>query len=192
MPYRSDRAPLRQRNTRRRLATVWKAAAGIAAVCLTGVLTACEHVSDERVPNMAVSINLADPGLWNTYGVAGTGHWRYFIKALRQPSGFAYTERSATGFGGVLLIGGMDPFQGVSDVPLAYDLSCPVECSPSVRVAIDPSTLEAVCPDCGSHYDVLMSGGAPVSGPALTGNHKYALRRYTCLPGQLGGYLITN
>lgn len=162
------------------------------AVAAVVSIAGCHSVSDNRVPNMAVSINLADQGLWNTYGVPGTGSWQYFVKSLRQPSGFAWTERSASGFGGVLLIGGMDPYQVQTNVPLAYDLACPVECSPTVRVAIDPATLEAICPDCGSHYDVMMSGGAPTAGPALTGAHKYSLRRYNCLPGQLGGYYITN
>ena len=159
---------------------------------LTVATAACSSVDDERIPNMAVNINLADAGMWNTYGVSGTGLHRDFIKELRQPAGFPYTDQTATGYGGVLLIGGMDPFTTNPNVPLAYDLSCPVECQATIRVVIDPSTLEAVCPVCGSHYDVVMAGGSPTAGPALTGSHKYALRRYTCRPGQLGGYFINN
>ena len=155
-------------------------------------MTACSSVDDDRIPNMAVNINLADAGMWNTYGVSGTGLHRDFIKELRQPAGFPYTDQTATGFGGVLLIGGMNPFTAEPNVPLAYDLSCPVECSPTVRVAIDSSNLEAICHVCGSHYDVIMAGGSPTAGPALTGSHKYSLRRYTCRAGQLGGYTITN
>ncbi len=162
---------------------------GLFFVMLTA---ACSSVDDERIPNMAVNINLADAGMWNIYGVAGTGVHRDFIKELRQPAGFAYTDQTATGYGGVLLIGGMDPFTATPNIPLAYDLSCPVECQPNIRVIIDDTNLEAVCPVCGSHYDVVMAGGSPTSGPALTGKHKYALRRYTCRPGQLGGYFITN
>lgn len=154
--------------------------------------SACHHVSDERVPNMPVNINLGDVGMWNVYGVAGIGQYNMFIKNDRLPSGFAYPASSFTGFGGVLLIGGMDPFSATTFTPLAYDLSCPVECSPSVRVVIAPESLEAVCPVCGSHFDVVMAGGAPVAGPALTGTSKYSLRRYSCLATQSGGYIITN
>ena len=67
----------------------------------------CHTVDDERIPAMPVSINLSDPGLWNTYGVAGFGLFRYFIPQLREPAGFSYSVGTATGFGGILLIGGI-------------------------------------------------------------------------------------
>lgn len=157
-----------------------------------GALLSCNSVNDERIPNMRVSINLGDAGLWNQYGVAGFGISRNFIPELKEPSGFAYSASSGAGFGGVLLIGGMDPFTGDTNVPLAYDLACPVECKPSVRVKVDNSTFEAICPECGSKYDVTMRGGAPISGPAADKNHRYGLRRYNCIPSQYGGYIIVN
>lgn len=161
---------------------------------LTATTTGCHTVDDERIPNFAVSINIADAGMWNTYGVAGYGMNRRFIlsKDLRVPSGFPYSQQSATGFGGVLLIGGMDPFTTTTNLPLAYDLACPVEMKSDVRVEIEGELYEAVCPECGSHYDVTMAGGAPISGPAATGSKKYGLRRYQCLPTGQGGYLIIN
>ncbi|MDE5883242.1 MAG: hypothetical protein K2J78_13375 [Muribaculaceae bacterium] len=154
--------------------------------------TGCDSVDDDRIPNLAVSVNIGDSGLWNTYGVAGFGASRNFILTsnLRQPSGFPYSTQSATGFGGILLINGMDPFTTTTDVPLAYDLACPVECKPDVRVQIEGDLYEAVCPVCHSHYDVTMSGGSPISGPAA--KQKFGLRRYQCLPTTLGGYIITN
>lgn len=154
-------------------------------------LGSCHKVDDDRIPAMPVSINLSDPGLWNTYGVAGFGLYRYFVPSLRQPAGFSYTTSTATGYGGVLLIMGMNPFTADTNVPLAYDLACPVECDPSVRVAIDNTSFEAICPKCGSHYDVTMQGGSPVSGPASEGKYKYGLTRYQCMPTTLGGYMIT-
>ena len=166
------------------------AASFLTAVATTG----CHSVDDERIPNFAVSINIADAGMWNTYGVSGYGMSRRFIlaKDLRVPSGFPYSQQSATGFGGVLLIGGMDPFTTTTNLPLAYDLACPVEMKADVRVEIEGELYEAVCPVCGSHYDVTMAGGAPLSGPAATGSTKYGLRRYQCLPTGQGGYLIIN
>jgi len=166
----------------------------IAASLTTGVLAlgGCDSVNDERIPAYAVSINLGDAGTWNTFGVAGFGTNRRFVISLREPGGFHYSVGSATGYGGVLLINGMDPFSATTDTPLAYDLSCPVEAKPDTRVEITGEFYEAVCPVCGSHYDVTMNGGAPVSGPAATGKHKYGLRRYSCLPTGNGGYIITN
>lgn len=155
------------------------------------IVGSCRGVDDDRLPAMPVSINLTDAGMWNRYGVSGFGMCRYFVPKLGEPAGFFYTAATYTGYGGILLIGGMDPFTAETNVPLAYDLSCPVECNPNVRVHVDADKFEAVCPECGSKYDVTMQGGAPVSGPAAEGKHKYGMRRYTCVPSGSGGYLIT-
>lgn len=157
-------------------------------------LASCQSVDDDRIPSYAVNVNISDAGSWNTYGVAGFGSSRRFIFAqgVREPARFPYTAQSATGYGGVLLISGMDPYTATTDTPLAYDLACPVELKPSMRVEIEGDTYEAVCPGCNSHYDVTMGGGAPVSGPAATGEYKYGLRRYRCIPSGNGGYIITN
>lgn len=153
-------------------------------------LTSCQSVDDERIPAVPVAIRLGDAGRWNTYGVSGFGLCRYFIRQTGEPANFPYTEQTYTGFGGVLLIGGMDPYTGETQIPLAYDLACPVECKPDVRVRVNPDNFEAICPVCDSHYDVTMAGGAPLSGPAAQGNPKYGLKRYSCIPTQNGGYDI--
>ncbi len=152
--------------------------------------TGCHGIDDERIPAMPVAINLADAGLWNVYGVSSLGEYTEFIKPLGIPSGFFYGENTYTGFGGVLLIGGMDPFDPTTFAPLAYDLSCPVECKRDIRVHIDYETLEAVCQKCESRYNVLTGGGAAIAGPAYTHKPKYGLMFYNCLPAQLGGYMI--
>ena len=167
---------------------------------LTGLVIAlltagCNTVDDTAIPSLPVAIDLSNVGMWNTYGVAGFGQCEYFIKvgnAMIEPAGFPSTATTRTGYGGVLLISGMDAFTNEAGVPLAYDLSCPIEKSQTVRVAVDPETLEAVCPECHSHYDVVMRGGAPLSGPAATGHRKYGLTRYQCIASGMGGYYITN
>lgn len=166
----------------------------LSSIVLLLAVSACNQVDDDRIPSLPVYINLSGPGMWNSYGVAGVGLSREFInfEGARSPSGFPYNANTYVGFGGVLLVGGMDPFTSQPNVPLAYDLSCPVERSQTVRVYIDPDNLDAVCPQCGSHYDVVVAGGSPVSGPALTGKHKYALRRYVCDQANGGGYIIHN
>ena len=152
----------------------------------------CESVDDQRIPNMPVNISIANAGLWNSYGVSGYGTNRNFIVTKRIPSGFPYASNSASGFGGVLLIEGLDPFMGNTSMPLAYDLACPVERNPETRVSVDPDSYLAKCPVCGSTYDVTMQKGAATAGPAATGNYRYALKSYYCIESGYGGYLITN
>lgn len=164
----------------------------VSAVSLSAAV-ACNQVDDDRIPSLPVYINLSGAGMWNTYGVAGIGLSRSFINSggVTSPPGFPFTANTYLGFGGVLLIGGVDPFTSEPNVPLAYDLACPVERDQSVRVSVDPDNFEAVCRKCGSRYDVVMAGGSPVAGPALTGDVKYGLRRYVCSP-EYGGYIIHN
>lgn len=176
------------------LSCMKKGGLSLLLMALLSAFSACNQVDDDRIPSLPVYINLSGAGMWNTYGVWGVGISRNFInfQGVVSPTGFPFTANTYLGFGGVLLIGGVDPFTSDPNVPLAYDLSCPVERSQTVRVNIDSDNLEAVCPVCGSRYDVVMAGGSPVGGPALTGKYKYALRRYVCDPGQGGGYIIHN
>lgn len=167
---------------------------GILIAIFFMALQGCRSVDNERIPSMPVYISLSDTGLWNTYGVYGFGNSRRFIIStnIREPYGFPYSSQSATGFGGVLLICGLDTYTGITDAPLAYDLGCPVERDPNVRVQVESELYRAVCPVCGSVYDVTLGSGAPLSGPAATGKYRYALKKYSCYPSGYGGYLITN
>lgn len=174
------------------------ARAGALSVLATvlSCLFSCNTIDSERIPNLAVNINLTPISRWQTYGVTYFGETRRFIRELREPSNFAWLERTMTGFGGVLLVCGIDPFSTEANVPLAYDLSCPVECKSDVRVAM--TSVEgrpfpvAQCPVCKSQYDVIEAGGRPVSGPAQTENA--GLRIYACVPANIttGGYIVTN
>lgn len=166
----------------------------VSLIVLLSALLSCNQLDDDRIPSLPVYINLSGAGLWNTFGVSGVGISRCFINSggTVSPADFHFTANTFLGFGGILLIGGVDPFTSAPDVPLAYDLACPVERKPDVRVSIDQQTLEAVCPVCGSRYDVVLAGGSPVAGPALTGEYKYGLRRYYCDPAQGGGYVVHN
>lgn len=146
----------------------------IAALLGALFLSACDSVDDERIPSMPVRIDFPTVGDWQRYGVAAALDSRSFIKADRIPQGFPYTEMSATGFGGILLVCSFD------NNPLAYDLSCPVEVKPSVRVSVDKENNVARCSVCGSAYDVFRTG-APLSGPAA--DKGYALTRYRVGPG---------
>lgn len=152
----------------------------------------CNTIDDDRIPLMPVNINLMSDALWTTYGVSGYGDYRIFNRETREPRNFAWSEKTATGYGGVLLISGVNPYTLEAGVPLAYDLSCPVERKPDIRISIqsDGQIPVGVCPKCGSTYDLTERGGSPVSGIAKSEN--VGLSRYECRPGSYGGYLITN
>ena len=68
---------------------------------------ACESVDSQRIPALNVNIDLSNAGLWNTYGVSGYGMCRIFDREQRIPDNFAYTERTYTGYGGVMLVYGI-------------------------------------------------------------------------------------
>lgn len=153
----------------------------MAAALLIGA-AACGEVNDERIPAVSVNVELSNPGYWDIYGVHGLGQSRIFIKNERIPADFPFTAMTFTGFGGILLV------TDLSNSPLAYDLACPVEVSPTVRVRFNPDNLEARCPECGSVYNVCEYQGSAVSGVAY--DRKYGLRRYRVLPAVTGGYNI--
>ena len=150
-------------------------------LCLL-LATACSDVDDDRIPLYNVNIDLTSPGYWDIYGVHGLSEYRYFIKSSSQPANFYYTALSATGFGGVLLV------TDINNIPLAYDLACPVEVSQTTRVKFNSETLLAECPKCKSQFNVCEYNGSPVSGTAY--EMKYALRRYRVVQSSSSGYTI--
>lgn len=133
-------------------------------------LVACDHIDDDRIPPMPVRIGFATVGDWNTSGIGGALDYRRFIKSESIPPTYHYTDLSATGFGGVLLVG------DVNGQPVAYDLACPVECKRDVLIFVNSETMEGECPKCHSTYDIFSLGGHPLSGEAA--REGYGLRRY--------------
>lgn len=157
--------------------------------CIYAILTllvfamgSCDHIDNKSVPNFNVRINLGDYARWNTYGVSGMGEFRIFNREKGIPSNFPYDVNTFTGFGGVLLMMGMD-------APMAYDLTCPVEVSRDIILSIDSENYEAVCAKCGSRFNPLTGAGGPVSGVAIT--NKVGMRQYHVYPSD-GGYVIAN
>lgn len=164
----------------------------LTVVLLAALLSGCgETVNNNRIPAMPVDINLHTPGLWNTYGVGGIGMYRIFRKEANIPSDFPWTAATYTGYGGVLVVG-VDAAANFGDqqwpyMPMAYDMSCPVEAEPNVVVYVDEIRFEAVCPVCKSRY-TLYSGGGPVDGPAVA--LRYGLEPYNCIGTPWDGFII--
>lgn len=152
------------------------------ALLLLAVCASCDHIDNKTIPGFTVRIDLGSYALWNTYGVNGMGDYRIFSREKKLPANFPYNVNTYTGFGGVLLMMGMD-------TPLAYDMACPVEISQNIILSINPDNYEAVCPRCGSHFNPLTGDGGPVSGVAI--NNKVGMRQYHVYPSN-GGYVISN
>ena len=147
-----------------------------------GLGSGCDKIDNKTVPSFTVRIDLGSIALWNTYGVTGMGEYRIFSREKQLPSNFPYNVNTYTGYGGVLLMMGIES-------PMAYDLSCPVEVSRDVILTINPENYDAVCPRCGSRFNPLTGAGGPLSGVAI--NNKVGMRQYRVLPSN-GGYVITN
>lgn len=142
----------------------------VIATTVGGLFVSCHHIDDDRIPPTAVYIAFQSVGEWERYGVSGATDSQRFIKADRVPDGYPYAALTETGYGGVLL---------VSDLLgecRAYDLSCPVEARTNIRITVDYEKNIAVCPKCGSTYDIFSNFGTPLSGPAV--ERGYGLTRY--------------
>lgn len=155
------------------------------AVTLAAALfTGCDRLDDDRIPVLPVRISFPTVGDWNVSGVGGALDHKRFIKEDGIPAGFHYTALSATGFGGVLLVG------DVLGRPAAYDLACPVECRRDVRIFVNTDEMVGECPKCHSTYDIFSLGGHPLSGQAAKDG--YGLRRYNVSAGSSDYMLISN
>lgn len=144
-------------------------------ICLFA--TACDKVDNHRIPTATVMLNFNTIGEWQIYGVSGAGQSRNFIRSTGEPAGFPYSVAEATGFGGIMLVA--DPLGEY----LAFDLACPVEVKPDIRVVYDTSSDKAgivKCPKCGSTYDIY-SHGTPIGGEAL--RLRYGLEQYHVFVG---------
>lgn len=69
-----------------------------------------------------------------------------------------------TGFGGVLVYHGVNA-SGM-DQYYAFDAACPYEAKTSIIVEITDDGLYAICPKCGSKYDLLNGIANPLEGPS--------------------------
>lgn len=82
------------------------------------------------------------------------------------------TERSAIGFGGLLIVHGILD----ADEYYAYDLACPHEAQSDVLLKVNDK-LEAECPQCHSTYSIFYGGGVPTTGPAQSPLKNYMVTR---------------
>ena len=153
----------------------------IAALLL---VAGCDRLDNQRIPPAPVNITFATVGDWNVQGIGGALDYKRFIKEQLLPPDYHYSALSATGFGWILLAG------DVNGEPVAYDLSCPVECKRDVRIFVDAEAMVAECPKCHSTYDIFSLGGHPLSGQAARDG--FGLRRYNVGPGRNEYMIVSN
>lgn len=87
------------------------------------------------------------------------------------------------GFGGILVICSASHITGTVYNLFAYDLACPYEQNPQIKVIPDKNG-KAKCPKCESVYDIFNGIGNPVSGPSKTNLEVYRnIRHNNSSPG---------
>lgn len=150
------------------------------AIVLTALVQSCQTIDDNRIPYAPVRIPFTTQASWETLGVTAALEYRNFILSQRVPSNYNYTSLTYTGFGGVLLCA------DIHGLPVAYDLSCPVERSRDVRIIVDMEHINAYCPKCHSVYDIFSNNGVPLEGEAA--RLGYGLKRYKVVDGSQGVY----
>ena len=136
-------------------------------VMLLAFMSACgnsETVS--RIPDASVNLR-ANIDYWKITAILD--YHRYVDKQ-------GLPETSFLGFGGILLVNGF-PVNGESVAYYAFDLSCPVEARPDIKVGINKELLQAECPKCKSRFAVFEGAGYPTYGEAK--EKSYYLKRYS-------------
>lgn len=122
-------------------------------------ITACNNELESGIPaskvNLSLDLSMEDFKL--TSPLASMSYIRPRISG------------EATGYGGILVV------SGFNDQLFAYDLSCPNEKKPTVRI-VPSDNGTATCPTCNTLYDT-----ANGSGNSIKGAQKLILQRYRCL-----------
>lgn len=145
----------------------WLLAVSCASLCIaTGV--SCTSSTEPNTPIVPVYI---ERSLYETE-----------LQPLSSPGGMVclIQPRSSgerLGYGGVLIVRSL-----VEEQFYAYDLACPYE-APK-RTLLEIGDLDAYCPSCSSHYEVLYGSGAPTSGTSLSPLKRYRVQ-YLSISNQI-------
>lgn len=130
---------------------------GLLLFIMFTLLSGCDDSSISPIPDYPVSLQL---NLTTTYPTFRNSINQYLL--FQKP--VFQTDR--IGYGGILVYTGFD------GTYYAWDLSCPYEAKPDIRVHPNQQG-QAVCDSCKSVFDIGFGIGNPSSGPA-----KNLLKRY--------------
>jgi nitrite reductase/ring-hydroxylating ferredoxin subunit len=127
------------------------------AVFISLPLVGCNDNVISSIPDFPVYLEL---NLTSTYPTFRNSFNKYLLFEKQ----VFVTDR--IGYGGILV------YTDLNGEYCAFDLSCPYEAKPTIRV--EPNTTgQAVCEGCGSVFDLTSGIGNPISGKA-----KEVLKRY--------------
>lgn len=126
-------------------------------------LSSCENEDQRRIPEASVYMELNLTTSYPTFRNSVND-----TLVFTQPRNGHPTDR--VGYGGILVY----TFVNGTDLNYcAFDLCCPNEVNPNIRVYPNDRG-EAVCKSCGTVYQLLTGTGMVASGPS-----KWNLKRYT-------------
>lgn len=117
-----------------------------------------------RIPDMPVQVQIPVGSDLNTILSA---------KSITSPEG--YPADTKLGYGGVLVVNGFAT-DSENSTFYAFDLACPHEANPQIRIRVDKAKLDAYCPQCQSRFEVFHGSGVPTAGVAR--DSKTGLKRY--------------
>lgn len=93
----------------------------------------------------------------------GIGNYKTYIRGKTPGIG----AMEYTGLGGILVrCNGINEYR-------AYDLACPYEKNATVRIEVDELGISAICPKCGSTFNLVDGPGILIQGPADRGLKQY-------------------
>jgi nitrite reductase/ring-hydroxylating ferredoxin subunit len=119
---------------------------------------ACDKVQNP-IPSMSVYLEL-DVSTKDRE-LRGYPSYKEYTKSNINPS------KERIGFGGVLVV------HTIVGEYVAFDRACPYEANSTIAVEVDEDILNAVCPRCGTKYDIATFPGAP------NGKSEHYLRQYS-------------
>lgn len=127
------------------------------------LLSACNDPNINRIPKVPVFLRLNLTTNYPTF----RDNINDTVVVIRPRLGYEYED--AIGFGGVLVLVGIGEY---GTAYYAYDLSCPFEAKPNIRVFPDAEG-NATCKVCGSKFYLTDGWGRVTKGPS-----KWSLKRY--------------
>ena len=135
----------------------------ILIICCLFILSLSCDIEENPIPTTSVYLNL-DLTFEDKELKVIPSHKIYTYKNINTALG----ERA--GFGGVLVI------RNMLGEYKAFDMACPYEINPGIIVEVDNEILYAICPKCGTKYEIGISSGVPSGGPG-----KHSLRQYNVI-----------
>lgn len=126
------------------------------------VLVGCERDEQRRIPDAPVYLELDLTGRYSTF--------RNPYDTVVYDHNTPKTVKDYIGFGGILVNVGYDGKY------YAYDLACPYEVDPSIRVYPDENGMKVICRSCGSEFEIWNGTGMVSKTPS-----KWNLKRYQAI-----------